>query len=58
MRGKGVEYRLERQSEMRVLSNMQDDLIGELGLAFLHLVLYFKNSEIYLNFGSMLILMG
>jgi hypothetical protein len=29
-----------------------------LGLALFHLVLYFKISEIYLNFGSMLILVG
>jgi hypothetical protein len=32
--------------------------ICELGLALFHLILHFKISEIYLNFGSMLILVG
>jgi hypothetical protein len=32
--------------------------ICEHGLALSHLFLYFKISEIYLNFGSMLILVG
>jgi hypothetical protein len=32
--------------------------ICELGLALFHLVLYFKRSEIHLNFGSMFILVG
>jgi hypothetical protein len=33
-------------------------MIREFGLTLFHLVLYFKISEIYLNFGSMLILVG
>jgi hypothetical protein len=32
--------------------------IYELGLALFHLILDFKISEIYLNFGSMIILVG
>jgi hypothetical protein len=47
--------RINRLDEMRV---HEQDARLILGLALFHLVLYFKISEIHLNFGSMLILVG
>jgi hypothetical protein len=40
------------------MSKMQGGVNFEPCLALFHLILYFKISEIHLNFGSMLILVG
>jgi hypothetical protein len=59
MRGKGVEQ-IGLRDEMRweFMSKMQGGLNLWTWFSSFFLILYFKISEIYLNFGSMLILVG